>query len=107
MSRIKKSLVKEIIENLGYATDSTAKRQALLITPPPSSRLFPMPKIKCLPPIQYSEFVNREFQQVVFKVYSEYEKRLKETGALDFDDLLIKAVLLFKRKFRNLKKMAG
>ena len=57
-----------------------------------------------LTPTQYSELVNGEFQQVVFKVYLEYEKGLKEIGALDFDDLLIKAVLLFKGNSEILKK---
>ncbi|MCX6706130.1 MAG: UvrD-helicase domain-containing protein, partial [Candidatus Woesebacteria bacterium] len=83
-----KSLVKEIIENLSYSTDSYNPAGVLSAISDAKNQM--------LSPTQYSEFVNGEFQQVVFKVYLEYEKRLREIGALDFDDLLIKAVLLLK-----------
>lgn len=91
-----KQLVKEIIENLGYSTDS--------YNPGGILSAISDAKNQMLSPTQYSEFVNGEFQQVVFKVYLEYEKRLKEIGALDFDDLLIKAVLLLKGSPEILKK---
>jgi len=49
-----------------------------------------------LSPEKYKNFVRGEWQEVAAKVYGEYEKMLKEIGALDFDDLLIKTVILFK-----------
>lgn len=91
-----KQLVKEIIENFGYSTDS--------YNPAGILSAISDAKNQMLTPTQYSEFVSGEFQQVVFKVYLEYEKRLKEIGALDFDDLLIKAVLLLKGSSEVLKK---
>ncbi len=94
-----KQLVKEIIENLGYSTDS--------YNPAGILSAISDAKNQMLSPTQYSEFVNGEFQQVVFKAYLEYEKRLKEIGALDFDDLLIKAVLLLKGNPEILKKWQG
>ena len=45
---------------------------------------------------QYAEFAKGDFQEVVFKVWVSYEKLLKEVQALDFDDLLLKTVVLFK-----------
>jgi DNA helicase-2/ATP-dependent DNA helicase PcrA len=91
-----KQLIKEIIETLGYSTDS--------YNPAGILSAISDAKNQMLTPTQYSELVNGEFQQVVFKVYLEYEKRLKEIGALDFDDLLIKAVLLLKGNSEILKK---
>lgn len=91
-----KQLVKEIIENLGYQVDSYNPTAVLSGISDAKNQM--------LTPTQYSELVNGEFQQVVFRVYLEYEKRLKEIGALDFDDLLIKAVLLLKGNPEILKK---
>ena len=45
----------------------------------------------------YSNIVSDFYERNVSKVYSLYEKRLKENNALDFDDLLIKTVELFKK----------
>ena len=36
------------------------------------------------------------FEEVVGRVYERYEQQLRESNALDFDDLLMKAVLLFR-----------
>lgn len=91
-----KQLVKEIIENLGYSTDS--------YNPAGILSAISDAKNQMLTPTQYSELVNGEFQQVIFKVYLEYEKRLKEIGALDFDDLLIKAVILLRENSEIFKK---
>ncbi|MDO5140820.1 MAG: UvrD-helicase domain-containing protein, partial [Eubacteriales bacterium] len=44
----------------------------------------------------YSDIVSDFYERNVSKIYSLYEKRLKENNALDFDDLLIKTVELFK-----------
>lgn len=37
------------------------------------------------------------YEEVVSKVYKEYEKRLKKNQALDFDDLIMTTIQLFKR----------
>ncbi len=57
-----------------------------------------------LSPLQYSEFANTDFQEKAFKVYQGYEKYLKEVGALDFDDLLLKTVDLFIKESSVLQK---
>ncbi|TYR79137.1 DNA helicase PcrA [Priestia megaterium] len=37
------------------------------------------------------------YEEIVSKVYKEYEKRLKKNQALDFDDLIMTTIQLFKR----------
>ena len=44
---------------------------------------------------KYPSFARGHFQEVVARVYVIYQKILKENGALDFDDLILKTVELF------------
>lgn len=44
---------------------------------------------------KYPSFARGHFQEVVARVYVIYQKLLKENGALDFDDLILKTVELF------------
>lgn len=44
----------------------------------------------------YQNFARGHFQQIVARVYPQYQKTLRENDAVDFDDLLIKTVELFK-----------
>ncbi len=45
----------------------------------------------------YPDFARGHFQQVVALIYKLYQKILQENDALDFDDLLLKAVELFTK----------
>ena len=83
-----KDAVKQILESFDISTDQYN----------PASILNGISEAKnqMLTPEEYKDFVRGEWQEVVAKVYPEYEKMLKEIGALDFDDLLIKTVKLFK-----------
>jgi DNA helicase-2/ATP-dependent DNA helicase PcrA len=83
-----KDAVKQILESFDISTDQYN----------PASILNGISEAKnqMLTPSEYKDFVRGEWQEVVAKVYPEYEKMLKEIGALDFDDLLIKTVKLFK-----------
>lgn len=82
-----KESVKEIMDTLNISTDQYA----------PSSILNGISEAKnqMLAPAEYANFVRSDWQEVASKVYFEYEKNLKEIGALDFDDLLIKTVNLY------------
>ena len=64
-------------------------------------------KNQMLRPLAYGEFAKGNFQETVFKVYVKYEKELKKSDALDFDDLLIKAVELLKNDKETLAKIQG
>ncbi|PLR75702.1 DNA helicase PcrA [Bacillus sp. V3-13] len=46
---------------------------------------------------QYSNTAGGFYEQVVSDVYEEYQRRLRKNQALDFDDLIMKTILLFKR----------
>jgi len=61
-------------------------------------------KNQMLTPKEYANFARGDWQEIVAKIYDKYEKALKENGALDFDDLLIKTVVLFKEVPEVLKK---
>lgn len=53
-------------------------------------------KNQMLSPLAYAEINKGDFQEKVFLIYNQYEKTLTEIGALDFDDLLIKAIKLLE-----------
>lgn len=47
--------------------------------------------------LEYPQFARGFRQQTVAKIYLEYQKFLKQNDALDFDDLIFKIVVLFKK----------
>ena len=67
-------------------------------------------KNELIGPEQYKEYVNNQIQEVTAKVYTRYQKLLKDNNALDFDDLIMKTVLLLQNnnevltKYQNLFK---
>jgi len=79
-----KDAIKEILDQFGLSTDSYK----------PASFLGQISDAKnqMIKPLEYGEMAQGNIQEKVFSVYLEYEKKLKEIGALDFDDLLIKTV---------------
>lgn len=83
-----KDAIKQIMDEINLSTDS--------YNPAAILNAISDAKNNMLTPLAYSEFVNGSWMEIVFKLYSAYEKFLKEGGALDFDDLLIKCVNLFK-----------
>ncbi len=91
-----KDLVKQILDNLNLPTDQ--------YNPGAILNGISEAKNQMLTPAEYTNFVRGEWQEIVAKVYESYEKALKENEALDFDDLLIKAVFLFREKPEVLAK---
>jgi DNA helicase-2/ATP-dependent DNA helicase PcrA len=91
-----KDAVKQILKGVDISTDQYN----------PASILNGISEAKnqMLSPEEYKDFVRGEWQEVVATVYPEYEKMLKEIGALDFDDLLIKTVKLLKEVPEILEK---
>ena len=53
---------------------------------------------------EYKKFVYNDYDEVVSKVYEEYEKELKRSNAIDFDDLLILPLKLFNEHKEVLQK---
>jgi DNA helicase-2/ATP-dependent DNA helicase PcrA len=52
----------------------------------------------------YPNYARGHFQEVVSRIYTVYQKLLKENAALDFDDLILKTVELFKKNPQVLEK---
>jgi DNA helicase II / ATP-dependent DNA helicase PcrA len=64
----------------------------------PSSVLATISQAKneLISPSEYYSFARGFFQETVAKIYPVYQKILKENDALDFDDLILKTVTLFR-----------
>ena len=55
-------------------------------------------KNEMVSPNEYKKFVNTEFEEIIYKVYKKYEEKLKKTNSVDFDDLLLLPIKLFKKE---------
>ena len=55
-----------------------------------------MAKNENIGPVQYAEEAEQIFQRKIADVYVEYQKRLLQAGAMDFDDLLMCTAQLFR-----------
>lgn len=44
----------------------------------------------------YSKFANSDYEQIITDVFRKYEKKIKQNNSVDFDDLLILPIKLFK-----------
>lgn len=53
---------------------------------------------------EYLKYVNTEFDDITQKVFSKYEEKLKQTSSVDFDDLLILPIILFRQNPEILKQ---
>jgi len=61
-------------------------------------------KNELIDPSDYSKYAQGHFQETVAMIYPVYQKILKENNALDFDDLILKTVFLFKENPNVLAK---
>ena len=97
-----KDIVRQIIKNFNLSLDSHS--------PSSIASQISGAKSQMLSPTQYADLsaqagiATGDWQEKIFKIYTEYEKLLKESGALDFDDLLLKTVKLYKKEPKVLKK---
>lgn len=55
-------------------------------------------------PRDYDEIAKDFFEQNVARIYAEYQPKLMKSNAMDFDDLLLKPIELFKKHERTLEK---
>jgi len=94
--RDSKDAIQQILDNLSISKDSFK----------PSSVLSAISeaKSKMIKPLTYGEIARGDWQKKVFKIYVNYEKLLKKNNALDFDDLLLKTVYLFRDSPETLDK---
>lgn len=82
------SLVKEILKKKDLDEKS--------IQPRPVLHHISRAKEKLLGPDAYAREATGFMEQIVAEVYKEYDRRLRDLGALDFDDILLQTVRLFQ-----------
>lgn len=91
-----KQVVKKAMEKIGIDSKEYAPEGIL--------SFISSAKNEMISPIDYPQYVNSQFQEIVAKIYPLYQNLLSDANALDFDDLLIKAVELFQKNPETLKK---
>ena len=85
-----KSLMKDICKQLNIDTKKYKERTLL--------NAISSAKDELKTPEQYADEVAKEYNKKIFgRVYKEYQKRLKQNNALDFDDLIMLTVQLFRQ----------
>ena len=85
-----KSLMKDICKQLNIDTKKYKERTFL--------NAISSAKDELTTPEQYADEVAKEYNKKIFgRVYKEYQKRLKQNNALDFDDLIMLTVQLFQQ----------
>lgn len=91
-----KSLMKDICKQLNIDTKKYKERTFL--------NAISSAKDELKTPEQYADEVAKEYNKKIFgRVYKEYQKRLKQNNALDFDDLIMLTVQLFQQNAEILK----
>ena len=91
-----RSLIKTIMNEL----DMDLKK----INPNAVSSAISSAKNELITASDYSNFAHGFFRQNVSRIYPIYQKKLSEANALDFDDLLMKLVELFRKNPEVLNK---
>ncbi len=61
-------------------------------------------KNELMTPNDYEKYVASDFDQIILDVYRKYEEKLKSSNAVDFDDLLLLPIKLF-RKHKDILEM--
>ena len=84
----RQGLIKQVMKRLSISGDKVKPRAV--------SAAISAAKNELLLPNEYAESAHYPFQQAVAKIYKEYETARQQAGALDFDDLLIETVRLFR-----------
>ena len=84
----RQGLIKQAMKSVGV-TDTKIKPRAV-------SGMISTAKNEMIGPDEFEQTANYPFQKSVAQIYHAYEKLRREAGALDFDDLLLETVRLFK-----------
>ncbi|GAI43580.1 unnamed protein product, partial [marine sediment metagenome] len=90
------SLLKRTLQEIGLDPKQYAPRAL--------SSAISAAKSRTMTPQEYIKHTNSYFEEVVGRVYERYQELLTESNALDFDDLLMKTVLLFRNSDETLAK---
>lgn len=61
-------------------------------------------KNELLSPVEYERFAQTDFEEKVVEIYTRYEQKLKQNDSVDFDDLLLLPITLFRKYPEILKQ---
>ena len=90
------SLIKRSLQEVGLDPKQYAPRAIASAISAAKSRM--------LTPEEHVQHSRSYFEEIVGRVYERYQQLLTESNALDFDDLLMKAVQLFRKSPETLSK---
>ena len=90
------SLLKRTLQELGLDPKQYAPRAL--------SSAISAAKSRTVAPKEYAKHTTSYFEEVAGRVYEHYQQLLTKSNALDFDDLLMKAVELFRNSKETLDK---
>ena len=83
------TLIKSVISDM--------RVESAQITPKMVAHRISAAKNALLMPAEYREVVKGHIENIVADIYAEYQRRLENLNAMDFDDLLLKPIELFER----------
>ncbi len=90
------SVVKQVCKDLGI--------EEKVFSPQSMRNLISSAKNELLLPGQYAKLAQGRAQETAALIYPEYQKRLKASGAVDFDDIIMLVVRLFEENPDVLKR---
>ncbi|MBQ2639553.1 MAG: UvrD-helicase domain-containing protein [Bacilli bacterium] len=90
------TVVKKVIKELGY--------DPKVYNPRAIRNKISSCKNEMITPTDYLKYAVSDYEKVVQLVYSKYEKKLKKNNSVDFDDLLLLPIELFKKDPNTLER---
>ena len=90
------TVVKKIIKDLGY--------DPKIYNPRAIRNKISSCKNEMMTPEMYERYAVSDYEKVMHKVYEKYEEKLKKNNSVDFDDLLLLPIKLFKENSSVLQR---
>ena len=90
------TVVKKIVKDLGY--------DPKIYNPRAIRNKISSCKNEMMTPEMYERYAVSDYEKVMHKVYEKYEEKLKKNNSVDFDDLLLLPIKLFKENPSVLQK---
>lgn len=90
------TVVKKIVKDLGY--------DHKIYNPRAIRNKISSCKNEMMTPEMYERYAVSDYEKVMHKVYEKYEEKLKKNNSVDFDDLLLLPIKLFKENPSVLQK---
>jgi len=90
------TVVKKIIKDMGY--------DPKVYNPKAIRNKISSCKNEMITPAAYQRYAVSEYEKVVYEVYNKYEEKLQRNNSVDFDDLLLLPIKLFREYEETLEK---